>query len=117
MKTLSYIGLALGAIAFGLSIYGYFVIIPKAADAQSLWEIQIKAEHVDSYYKSKEYLNLLQLTNSGIDFAVNMLYISIGVIVLNAITLIRKQKIAWVGILFGLVCLLFSLVYGSHIFA
>jgi hypothetical protein len=116
MKVLSYISVAIGTVALALGVYLYFVVAENAAMAESNFDT-MPILMGDSYYGSAEQgadLDAISLrTNTG----VIVFFAGILAVVLAIVPALKKQKSAWIGVVFGLAAFVIGALYGTHLFS
>lgn len=109
MKKLALIGLVVSVIAALAGIYDYLVVQPDKELAEyMLWEEDLTDE---------ERIPLWEASEFGINFAIAVMFAGILGFLLSLIAAIKKEKIAWLGVLLALVGFIIGAGYGTHMFS
>ena len=116
MKTLAFIGVAVSIIALGLGAYLQFSVVPEGEEAELRAEI---AQSVDAeaYYASPQNRIDFDLINAKTDVGEIVLLAGGIAFLLSIVPALKKQKIAWLGVLLGLGTLFLGAAYGTHMFS
>ena len=115
MKTLGIIGFIVGILALFMGAYLQFVIVPAAEIAESA--DQLGSALGDSYYGSAEHILNRNLMNAKTDIGEYTLLAGGIAFLLSIVPAIKKQKIAWIGVVCGLFALILGAAYGTHMFS
>ena len=110
---MAYIGVALGVIAALAGIYDYAVVQPDKELAENI----LFADHPESFYGSTEQMELWDVADFGTDFAIAVMGAGLLAFVISIVPAIKKEKLAWVGVLLSLVGFLIGAAYGTHMFS
>lgn len=113
MKALGIIGTIIGAIAGLLGAYLQFAVVPAAAIAESNWA----ADHPESYYGSIEHQLDMSAMEAATDFGIIVMFAGLLAVLLSIVPAIKKQKIAWVGVVLGLIAFFIGAAHGTHMFS
>lgn len=113
MKILTYIGLSIGALAAIAGVYDYTVVNPDKEIAEST----LFADHPESFYGSSEQEALWEIADFGTDFAIGVMGLGLLGFLVSIVPAIKKQKIAWVGVILSLVGFFIGAAYGTHMFS
>ncbi len=115
MKTLGVIGLIVSVISISLGLHLHFVY----AKAVSLVNIEIDraidARGLD-FVQSQEYRDLLQIVEFETTYGMLALVLGTLSILLCVFPAVRNFKIAWFGVIFGLITFGFGALHGVHLF-
>lgn len=125
MKPLSLIGFILSILLLGFSLYLHFVVAPASAIAESEEQYQsdllnkadVTEEQRNAYYQSPERMKLLDTMNLKTDYGIYALMGSILPFLLCLVGAMKKQKIAYLGLVFSLAAFFIGAAYGSHMFS
>ena len=74
-------------------------------------------EIADAYYKSPERMKLFETMEMKTDYGIYTLLGSILPFLLCAVAAIKKQKIAYLGLILSLTAFFIGAAYGSHMFS
>lgn len=113
MKILAIIGTLIGIVAIAAGLYLQFFV----ADAAAIAESTIFGAHDESWYGGAEHSAALEAMNWKTDLGIGVLFAGILAFVLSIIPAIKKQKIAWIGVLTGLAAFVIGALYGTHMFS
>ena len=113
MKTLAIIGTIIGIVAIGAGLYLQFFV----ADAAAIAEANFLGDHDLSWYGSAEHTAVMDAMNWKIDLGIGVMFTGILAFLLSIIPAIKKQKIAWIGVLTGLGAFVIGAAYGTHMFS
>jgi ABC-type sugar transport system substrate-binding protein len=116
MKVLAYISVAIGTVALALAVYLYFVVAENAAIAQ-LNSDRMPTLIGESYYGSQAQQDDLDAMSLKTNTGVIVFFAGILTTVLALVPAIKKQKAAWIGVVFGLVAFVIGALYGTHMFS
>lgn len=125
MKIVSLTGFILSILLLGFSLYVHFVVAPAAAIAESedqhnsdlLNKADVTDEQRTAYYQSPERMKLFDAMNLKTDYGIYALMGSILPFLLCLVGAIKKQKIAYLGLVFSLAAFFIGAAYGSHMFS
>jgi hypothetical protein len=113
MKILAIIGTLIGIVAIAAALYLQFSVAEKAAIAESI----IFQTHDESWYGSAEHTTALEAMNLKTDLGIGVMFAGILGFLLSIFPAIKKQKIAWIGVLTGLVAFVIGAAFGTHMFS
>lgn len=113
MKKLALIGVVLGALAAIAGIYDYLVVDP----AKNVAEATLFGDHPDSFYGSPEQAELWEISEFGTNFAIGVMGLGLLALILSIIPAVKKEKIAWAGVVLSLVGFIIGALYGTHMFS
>lgn len=120
MKKFALVAAILGVLSLGLAVYQHFVIAENSAIAE------IEMEHLqDNYsgddslelYSSDEFQELRATYDLKVDMGIVTLFVGIGVFLIGVLPVIKKEKLALIGIVGGLAAIMVGLAYGTHMFS
>lgn len=125
MKIISLSGFILSILFLGFALYLHFVVAPDANSAKKIEEANtldvmnsdMTASEQEAYYTSPERLELMKTMEMKTDYGMYALFGSILPFILCAIAAIKKQKIAYLGLVFSLAAFFIGAAYGSHMFS
>lgn len=106
-------------------MYLHFVVAPAAGIAEStdnynselLNKSEITDAERDAYYKSPERMELFDTMQMKTDYGIYALFGSILPFLLCLVAAIKKQKIAYLGLILSLTAFFIGAAYGSHMFS
>lgn len=113
MKILAIIGTFIGIGAICAALYLQFSVAETAAIAEST----VFGEHDQSWYGSAEHLAGLDAMELKTNLGVMVMFAGILAFLLSIIPAIKKQKIAWLGVLTGLGAFVIGAAFGTHMFS
>ncbi len=116
MKVLAYFSVAIGTVALALAVYLYFVVAENAAIAESNSDMMPKLIG-ESYYGSQAQQDDLDAMSLKTNTGVIVFFAGILTVVLALVPAIKKQKAAWIGVVFGSVAFVIGALYGTHMFS
>lgn len=116
MKVLGIIGVVVSVIALGLGAYLQFSVVPAAEDAEL--RIEISSNTYDGlFYEAPGYQADQDIVRSVVP-AGEMVLLAGGIaFLLSIVPAIKKQNIAWIGVVIGLGTLLLGAAHGTHMFS
>ena len=127
MKKVALIGFILSVAFLSFALYLHFVVAPAAGIAESKEQAALDAinntsisnsnEIADAYYKSPERMKLFETKEMKTDYGIYTLLGSILPFLLCAVAAIKKQKIAYLGLILSLTAFFIGAAYGSHMFS
>jgi hypothetical protein len=125
MKIVSLTGFILSVLFFAFALYLHFVVAPAAGIAEStdnynselLNKSEITDAERDAYYKSPERMELFDTMQMKTDYGIYALFGSILPFLLCLVAAIKKQKIAYLGLILSLTAFFIGAAYGSHMFS
>ncbi|NRA11983.1 MAG: hypothetical protein HRT57_08535 [Crocinitomicaceae bacterium] len=116
MKVLGIIGVVVSIIALGLGAYLQFSVAPAANEADIKYE-RMAALHGEAYYTSAEGRADQETARQNIPAGEMVLLAGGLAFILSIVPAIKKQKVAWIGVIFGLGALLLGAAHGTHMFS
>jgi hypothetical protein len=111
MKKMAVFGFFIGLLAFSASLYIHFVLAPVRAAAQDQSYAMLYFEnqaHQEKLWDIMEYVN---------NMTYGMLLVAIVGVLINIPPVVKKYKLAWIGMILSLVATFIGLVHGTHIFS
>lgn len=114
MKIISLSGFILSVLFLGFALYLHFVVAPAAKIAQAKFE---SIEPSEDEAVQAERGALMEEGQLKTDYGIVALLGSILPFLLCVIAAFKKQKIAYLGILFSLTSFFIGAAYGSHMFS
>jgi len=123
MKIVSLSGFILSVIFFGFALYLHFVVAPASNIAESKEQAYFdainKLENAerDKLIQSPERMELFETMQLKTDYGMYALFGSILPFLLCLVAAIKKQKIAYLGLVFSLTAFFIGAAYGSHMFS
>jgi len=116
MKILGVIGVIISVIALTIGLHLHF-IYAKAFDL-------IDARMTDSiekegltFIESAEYQQMFSIKEFETDYGVIVMLAGAFSLLLCLFPAVKKFKLAWVGVVFGLITFVIGAAYGTHIFS
>ncbi len=116
MKALGVTGFVLGIIATLLGIYLQFVVVPAAEAAEASNAILAQMGG-DNFYESPEYRLNWAIADAVVDFGTIVMGAGLLAFLVSIVPAIKKRKIAWIGVLLGLVTFFLGAAHGTHMFS
>lgn len=113
MRKLAIIGLIFSSLLLIVAIYLQFVVAENAAVAESI----IFSNHEESWYNSQELMSAMEEMNLKTDLGIAVLFAGILGLLLSIIPAIKKNNIAWIGVVFSIVSFLIGAIHGTHMFS
>lgn len=115
MKALGVLGLIVSVISISLGLHLHLAY----AKAVDLVNIQID-EAINSrgldFVQSPEYRELWQLVEFKTTYGILALVLGSLSMLMCIFPAVKNFKIAWVGVLFGLITFIFGAIHGVHLF-
>lgn len=108
MKVLAIIGFLISVLALGAGLYLQFVVVPRAEMADSLSLSSLDSMLNESYFRVNELKTNL---------AILVMFTGLFSLLLSIYPAIKKNKLAWVGVLFSLISAIIGAAYGTHMFS
>jgi len=116
MKVLGIIGVTVAVIALGLGMFLQFSVVPEAESAESRMELA-STMYGDNYYENPVYRADQDIARSKVPVGEIVLLVGGLAFLLSIVPAIKKQKIAWFGVIVGLATLLLGAAHGTHMFS
>lgn len=113
MKLLAIIGTLIGVGAIATALYLQFVVAEDAAIGESI----MSQVHSDDWYGSAEHLAAFGAMEFKTDLGIIVMFAGILGLLLSIFPAIKKQNIAWIGVLTGLGAFIIGAAYGTHMFS
>lgn len=113
MKILAILGTFVGVLAIASALYLQFAVADAAAIAESIFS----ETHDESWYGSAEHMAALEAMNWKTDLGIMVMFAGLGAVLMSIVPAIKKQKLAWLGVLTGLAAGLIGAMYGTHMFS
>lgn len=118
MKIISLSGLVLSVVFIAFGLYLHFVVAPDAYAAESAANTKAKMmNYSDEYYQSTEHVQMFEKMEMKTDYGIYCMMGSILPFLLCLVAGIKKQKIAWIGVVLSLAAFFIGAAYGSHMFS
>jgi len=125
MKIISLSGLILSILFLGFALYLHFVVAPAAYIAEkedqstvdALYSSGVSDNVITEYMMSPERMANFEKMEMKTDYGMYALFGSILPFLLCAVAAIKKQKIAYLGLVFSLTAFFIGAAYGSHMFS
>lgn len=116
MKILGIIGTCIAGIAAIMAGYLHFVVAENSAIADR--KIDALSELFGGEaYRSPMYAELLDEKYFKTDFGAIVLLVGAVAVLICLLPAIKKVKIAWIGVLLGLISFFVGAAYGTHMFS
>jgi hypothetical protein len=109
MKALAIIGFIISFLALAAGLYLHFVIAPHADMLETIRFNDYNDIRIDQ--NSTAYLNL------KVDLGILVMFSGLLSLLLSIYPAIKKNKLAWVGVLFSLISAIIGAAYGTHMFS
>lgn len=113
MKILAIIGTLIGVAAIVAALYLQFVVAEDAAIGESI----MSQVHDESWFGSAEHTAALDAMNFKTDLGIGVMFAGLLGFLLSIFPAIKKQKIAWIGVLTGLGAFIIGAAFGTHMFS
>ncbi|XOV66029.1 MAG: hypothetical protein ACFHU9_10370 [Fluviicola sp.] len=116
MKVLGVIGVIASVIATSVALHLHFIY----AKAVRLLEPQINEgieEKGIAFLESQEYRTMFELIDYETTYGTIVMLLGAGSVLLSIYPAVKKFKVAWVGVAFGLISFLIGAAYGTHMFS
>jgi hypothetical protein len=113
MKILAIIGTLIGVIAITAALYLQFVVAEDAAIGDSI----MSQSHDESWYGSAEHKAAFAAMELKIDLGIVVMFAGIVGFLLSILPTIKKQKMAWIGVLTSLGAFFIGAAFGTHMFS
>lgn len=114
MKIISLSGFILSIGFFAFALYLHFVVVPASQIAQAKFDSIEVSDDPEVQSLRGELMNEAGLKT---DYGIYALLGSILPFLLCAVAAIKKQKIAYLGLVFSLAAFFIGAAYGSHMFS
>jgi ABC-type antimicrobial peptide transport system permease subunit len=113
MKILGLIGTIVGAIAGILGGYLQFVLVPEAelADARASSFLN------ETYFGSLQHQMDMATVSDMRDFGAMVMFAGLLAFLLSIFPAIKKQNIAWIGVVLGVLMFFLGAAHGTHMFS
>lgn len=108
MKVLAIIGFLISILALGAGLYLHFVIAPQAEVAESM---------IFSSYDAGVNQASFRLMELKVNLGILVLFTGLLSLLVSLYPAIKKNKLAWVGVLFSLISAVIGAAYGTHMFS
>jgi len=115
MKGLGIFGLVVGILASLMAVYLHFIVVPAAEIADS--SIESTFGMADFDYTSAAHRMNMEIRDFKTTMGEYTLIAGALALLLSIVPAIKKHKIAWAGVVLGLICLLIGAAYGTHMFS
>ena len=115
MKVLGIIGVIVGVAAILMGCYLQFAVAPEALIADAADEVGMLLG--DSYYGTPQQILNQTAMEAKTDVGEYTLLAGGIAFLLSIVPAVKKQKIAWVGVVCGLFALFIGAAYGTHMFS
>ena len=113
MKILAILGTFVGVLAIAAALYLQFAVVEAAAIAES-----ISSETPDaSWSGSAERKAVMDAMNWKTDLGIMVMFAGLAAVLMSIVPAIKKQKLAWLGVLTGLAAGLIGAMHGTHMFS
>lgn len=108
MKALAIIGFLIAVLALGAGLYLHFVVAPKAEVAESTLFSSFDAGVNQASFR------LMELK---VNLGILVLFSGLLSLLVCIYPAIKKNKLAWLGVLFSLISAVIGAAYGTHMFS
>ncbi len=108
MKVLAIIGFIISLLALGAGLYLHFDVVPRAEMADSFSLSSLDSMLNENYFRVNELKTNL---------AILVMFTGLFSLLLSIYPAIKKNKLAWVGVLFSLISAVIGAAYGTHMFS
>lgn len=113
MKFLGIIGTATGALAAVLGLYLQFVLVPAAEIAESNFD---NSHDIEAYFNSVQSTIDRASMNAVTDFGAVVMFAGLLAFLLSIVPAVKKQNIAWIGVILGAITFFLGAAHGTHMF-
>lgn len=120
MEHLGKIGLAISVLVIGFGCYLIFSVIPASEIAQSQLELIRAAgglQEGQTFFDVPGYSEFFETSEKGVTYGQYLLLASILPFLLCVVGSIKKDKMAFVGLVLSLAGFLIGAIYGTHMFS
>lgn len=115
MKVFGVIGVIAGVIAASVALHLHF-IYAKAVDLLN--------EKIDSsidekgleFLQSTEYGSMRELVDFKTTYGIIVMLMGVAAVLISIYPAVKKFKVAWVGVVLGLISFLIGAIHGAHLF-
>ncbi len=115
MKVLGVIGVIVSVIAISVALHLHFTYA-KAVDLLNREiDANIKEKGME-FLQSDEYRRMYELVDYKTTYGMIVMLIGTVSILLSIYPAVKKFRVAWVGVGFGLVAFLLGAIHGAHLF-
>lgn len=116
MKKLGLIGVIIGVAALLLGVYLEFFLVPASQIAETSIDFGV-SQLGDRYYGSAEHFANLDAIEAIVDYGIYLMGAGLLAFLLSIVPAIKKQHIAWVGVLLGAITFFWGAAHGTHMFS
>jgi ABC-type antimicrobial peptide transport system permease subunit len=109
MKALSIIGFVIAVLALGAGLYLHFVVAPLADMHETI--------RFNDYNDVRINQNSMAYINLKVDLGILVMFTGLLSLLLCIYPAIKKNKLAWIGVLFSLISAVIGAAYGTHMFS
>jgi hypothetical protein len=109
MKVLSIIGFIISFLALAAGLYLHFVVAPHAD--------MLEAIRFNDYNDIRINQNSMAYINLKVDLGILVMFTGLLSLLLCIYPAIKKNKLAWIGVLFSLISAVIGAAYGTHMFS
>ena len=114
MKKLAQLGLAVGFLTTLVAGYLQFVVV----EAASVAEARYKFNRDDEVYFSSTARHMdYDAMHAPVDYGMAVFFMAILTVLLCLYPAIKKEKLAYVGLLLGVLTFFVGAAYGTHMFS
>lgn len=115
MKVLGVIGVIVSVIAASVALHLHFVY----AKAVDLLNKEIDAniqEKGMEFLQSEDYKRMFELVDFKTTYGIIVMLMGVASVLISIFPAVKKFKVAWVGVAFGLISFFIGAVHGAHLF-
>jgi len=116
MKTLGNIGVVLAVLAALCGVYLQFVVVPSAEVAEASIELSRQIGG-DRYFEMTEYRMNLEIIDAVITVGTITMFFGFLTFLISIVPALKKQRIAWIGVIVGLAVGFLGAAHGTHMFS
>lgn len=116
MKTLGFISVALAILATLCGIYLQFVVVPSAEVAEASIE-NLRQLGGENYHELAEYRTNLDIMDAVVPVGTFTMALGFLTFIISIVPALKKQKIAWIGVILGLAVGFLGAAHGTHMFS
>ncbi|PWL32841.1 MAG: hypothetical protein DCO96_00390 [Fluviicola sp. XM-24bin1] len=115
MKVLGVLGVIASVIATSVALHLHFVYA-KAVDLLNK-EIDTNiSEKGMEFLQSQDYRRLYELVDFKTTYGMIVMLMGAAAVLISIYPVVKKFKVAWVGVALGLISFLIGAVHGAHLF-
>ncbi len=115
MKVLGVLGVITSVIATSVALHLHFIYAKAVVLLNKEIDSNI-AEKGMEFLQSKEYRELYELVDYKTTYGMIVMLMGTAAVLISIYPAVKKFKIAWVGVAFGLISFFIGAIHGTHLF-